>query len=170
MMSSTLFQYIVLLSICAAIGLVIDWGEVRIRGKARTIPYIGRSARNTTIAAVVLILVAVSSSINSLENERRNTECFRQFFAALQYNQDVSEQQARLTAEAERYNTERHSVIDNVFLELSRGVDTGEFLQLAADYNARTGKANAEIDRVTRERDQLEKSRKPYPAPTCGNG
>ncbi len=161
-------QTFILLALGVAAGLIIDWGETRIRGKVRTVPYIGRNQRNTTIAAVAIFAVVLTSSINSFAAERKNSECYRQFFSALQYNQDVTAAQRRLDDEIDRYNTQRHAVIDNVFVELAKGVDPATFAGLVTQYNKETAIANSEIERVTREKGLLEDTRRPYPAPTCG--
>lgn len=167
-MNSVGWTYAVTAVVCFAFGLVVDWGYARIRGRKVLIPYVARSARNVTVAAVMLMAVTVSSAIQMGVNERADALCNREFRTALDYNTAITADQRDLDIRTEELNAARHAVIDNVFVKLGEGVDPASFKALVVQYNTDTARINTEIKHLAVERENLDKNRKPYPEPTCG--
>lgn len=164
-------NYAIVAMVAFLLGYITEIGVLMIRGRRILVPFISASSRNFTLAAVALSLVALLTIVNIQTTNDEAAACDRQFREALRYNTDLTAEQRDLNARATQISADRRVLLDKLFANLPTAIESSgrtSVYQLVSNYNVQAAQLAREYDRLIAYRNSLDKTRKPYPEPTCG--
>ncbi|QLF84002.1 membrane protein [Gordonia phage Upyo] len=151
-------------------GTIVTFGYRKIRGRKVILPFIENTARNITIGAVILGLLSLTTIYNVERSDAAKERCDREFRTALAYNTAVTAQQRDLDAREDHLDGETRLNLNNALRRIVTSPSDENTLQVVADYNRRASEIDSQFASLDAERARLEKERKPYPEPSCGQG
>lgn len=166
-----IWNYLLVSAISFLFGFVIEVGWLHWRGHRVLVPFISSSSRNITIAAIAVAMMSLLTIVNVQHQADRTAECDKQFREALKWNTDIAADQRRLDDEAREKTADRRKLLDDTFSNMSQAITRGDSAavrQVIADYNAKVQILTNESDKIASERAAVDRTRKPYPEPTCG--
>ena len=149
-------------------GLMVELGYLKVKGRRILLPFISPTARNFTIAAILLAVISLTTVYNVDRTGREAAECDRQFREALRYNTNLTAQQRQLDEHEDALDGKTRENLNRALREVAAAAGREEAFAAIARYNDVAAGIDAEFVRLYQEREQINADRKPYPEPTCG--
>ncbi|GAA1892003.1 hypothetical protein [Williamsia serinedens] len=157
---------IALMLIGAFVTALVRVGYFRAKGYKVRILYIRRTDAAFTAGVVLITALSLVTIITTARNSAAGEECARQFRNALLYNAKLNQEQAGLSDDLEDELTKRRAAQDNLINTL--GPDRVASPQSLTQYRVVVGQIEQRIDDIRERKMQAQRSRAPYPDPTCG--
>ncbi len=148
------------------LGFATKAGYLRVQGQQVRVPIIERS--RVTFSLMVIIMLSLSLvSIFQVQRVIDSSEsCNRQFRTALTYNASLNQEQASLNDELDDQLSRRRVAFDKLINALGpSGVATPKEL---IDYRFIAADVEKRVNEINERKMQAQRTRAPYPAPTCG--
>ncbi|MDJ0010086.1 hypothetical protein [Gordonia alkanivorans] len=151
------------------VGLMVEIGYLKVRGRRILLPFISPTARNFTIAAILLAVISMTTVYNVDRTGREAAECDRQFREALRYNTNLTAQQRQLDEHEDTLDGKTRENLNRALRNVASAAGSRvDVLAAITNYNKEAAVIDAEFVRLYEEREQINADRKPYPEPSCG--
>ncbi|GGF39232.1 hypothetical protein GCM10007298_38660 [Williamsia phyllosphaerae] len=152
------------------LGFATKAGYLRVQGQRVRVPIIERSRVSFSMLVVVMLSLSLATIFQVQGVISSSEDCNRQFRTALTYNADINTEQRNLANRAQDISGDRRVLLDALVAEIGRDISKPGAVMVAIDtYNAKASKLSAEYDALIKERQNIDKNRKPYAAPSCGS-
>ncbi|QDF17973.1 hypothetical protein SEA_CLARK_24 [Gordonia phage Clark] len=165
----TMWNYVIVGAGGFLTGLMVELGYLKVKGRRILLPFISPTARNFTIAAILLAVISLTTVYNVDQTGREAAECDRQFREALRYNTNLTAQQRQLDEHEDALDGKTRENLNRALRNVAAAAGHREdVLAAITNYNEVAAAIDAEFDQLYVEREQINAERKPYPEPTCG--
>ncbi|MCF8605162.1 hypothetical protein L5I01_17550 [Gordonia sp. HY442] len=154
------------------LGMIAEWGILKVKGHRVTLPFISSTSRNFTIMAILLAVISLGTIYNVEKTSSAAADCNRQFREALAYNTAVARETRDVQDRARSITTERRQLLDSTFTKVALALDDPTRPNAAAEaikeYVEQSGQLTKRYDDLTAYQQTLDKDRRAYPEPNCG--
>lgn len=168
-----MWNYIIVGSAGFLVGLMVEFGYLRIMGHRIILPFITGSSRNFTIAAVLLAMISLTTIYNVERTATATAECNEQFRAALKYNTDIAAETREISDRVRDLQVQRRRALDEAFAHIGESVrrpdrDRSGTAEAVERYNIAARILSERYDKLVAYQAELNRNRKSYPEPSCG--
>lgn len=155
------------------LGSASTVGYLRIRGRQVRIPIIDRTRVTFSLLVITMLTLSlvsifrVQDVINQSDDRYRQSEdCNRQFRSALTYNAQINREDNDLRDERDAQLSKRRDAQDELIRTL--GPDGVANAQALTKYQVVVASVENRLRAIDARRMEAQRTRSPYPAPTCG--
>lgn len=148
------------------LGFATKAGYLRVRGQQVRVPIIERSRATFSLLVIVMLTLALVSVFQVQRVVDTSEDCNRQFRTALTYNAGINREDTQLRDERDSELSRRRDAQDALIRTLGPTGVANEVALLR--YQAVVASVENRLRSIDARRMEAQRTRAPYPAPTCG--